>query len=400
MNQRTRRELRVLSFSSLFPNSQQERHGIFVEQRLSQLAGYADDIEIRVVAPVPWFPFSGRLFGQYAIYPKVEKYCRHRGLTIYHPRYPVIPKIGMNIAPELMAWAVLPGVKAIMAAGYDFDLLDAHYLYPDGVAAAIIAKRLGKPFVMTARGNDVSLIPDYKIPRKKILWAADRAGGVITVCEALRQALVEMGVSGDRIATIRNGVDTHRFYPVDGGEIRRQLGISGFTLIAVGHLIERKGVHLTIGALKELLDCNLIIVGDGPEEGRLKHLVRRLHLEARVHFVGAKSHQELKAYYSAADVMVLASSREGWPNVLLESMACGTPVVATSIWGTPEVIRSSCAGVLIESRTSEEIVEGVDRLRRHQPERDSTVAYAQQFGWDETSRLQYELFKRVVRTGV
>ena len=165
--------------------------------------------------------------------------------------------------------------------------------------------------------------------------------------------------------------------------------------MSVGHHIERKGHHLTFEALKDLPDCVLLLAGDGPMEKRLRSLAHEIGVADRVRFLGAIGHRELPDFYSAADATVLASSREGWANVLLESMACGTPVVATGIWGTPEIVRSPDAGVLVE-RTPASIQEGIKQLRENLPARDRTRAYAEQFSWDETSAGVFELFQRVV----
>ena len=96
--------------------------------------------------------------------------------------------------------------------------------------------------------------------------------------------------------------------------------------------------------MKSIPDTTLLIAGAGEERGRLEHQIAAAGLSGRVRLLGEVAHEELPSLYSAADALVLASSREGWANVLLESMACGTPVVATDVWGTAEVVRTPCRG--------------------------------------------------------
>jgi glycosyltransferase involved in cell wall biosynthesis len=130
----------------------------------------------------------------------------------------------------------------------------------------------------------------------------------------------------------------------------------------------------------------------------LESLAKKLNLQDRVRFLGSVSHHQLQKVYAAADALILASSREGWPNVLLESMACGTPVVATPIWGNPEVVSDPAAGVLMKDRSAEAVVEGVERLFRNLPDRAATRRYAEGYSWDDTSQGQIRLFQDIIRT--
>ena len=387
--------IRILVFSTLYPNPQQQRHGIFVEQRLRQLLS-SGRVEARVVAPVPWFPFRGKLFGEYGKYARVPRRETRHGIDIAHPAYPVIPKLGMSLAPFLLAAAMRPVLRRLLASGYDFDIIDAHYYYPDGVAAILLGRWFGKPVVITARGTDINLVPQCRLPRALIRWAAGEAAASITVCQALKDAMCKLGIDGERISVLRNGVNLELFRPVAARtELRQRLGIRGRTLISVGHLIERKGHHLVIAALARLPDIELLIAGDGPEEKALRAQAREIGVAGRVRFLGALKQDELREYYAAADALVLASSREGWANVLLESMACGTPVVATSVWGTPEVVAAPEAGVLATERSAECLAAAVTKLFDDYPAREATRRYAEKFGWQPTTEGQLAIFERI-----
>ena len=390
--------IKTLLFSTLYPSTARPIHGIFVEARLRELLK-SGEVETKVVAPVPWFPFHGETFGDYAKMAKTPHYERHNGIEVFHPRYFLLPKVGMSIAPYTLAMGALPQIRKLIDEGFDFDLIDAHYYYPDGVAAGIIAKRLGKPFVVTARGTDLSLIPQYRHPRRLIIRTAEQAYGSIGVCSALMESLAELGAESSKLHVMRNGVDLQRFSPQEKSLARKNIGEpqDGTTLLlSVGHLVERKGHHIAIEALAHLPEkYRLIIAGSGPERTNLEKLAQALSVEKRVRFAGQVVNAELKWWYSAADALVLCSSREGWANVLLESMACGTPVIATNIWGTPEVVASPVAGQLMVDRTSKALVAACEKLFASYPVSASVRAYAEEFSWDATTKAQLSLFSEI-----
>lgn len=386
--------LSVLTVTTLFPNPRQPAHGAFVATRLRELLN-TQAVKAEVIAPIPWVPAwaPGRTARGFQSVPRVRT---ENGLVIHHPRYLAIPKVGMNVAPYSLYQALKMKLAALLKAGRQFDLIDAHYFYPDGVAAVWLGREFGIPVCVTARGTDINLIPQYEIPRKLILAAAARAAGVITVCEALKERLVQLGAKSDAITVLRNGVDLEKFTLVNRGEARVSLGCRRRTIGSVGLLIPRKGHHHVIGALRHLPDTDLLIVGEGPEKAALQALAQSEGLADRVRFLGLVHQSELKVVYSAMDALVLASSREGWANVLLESMACGTPVVASSVWGTPEVVRAPEAGVLMRSLDADGVVEGINRLFSNYPDHRHTRLYAEQFSWKETSQGQLDLFNRIV----
>jgi glycosyltransferase involved in cell wall biosynthesis len=387
--------IRLLTFSTLFPNAERPNHGVFVENRLRHLvaSGAAGSV---VVAPVPWFPATAARFGDWARHARAPRQEMRHGLQVLHPRYPVLPRIGMSVAPWLMLRALLPMLRRLHAQ-HRFDAIDAHYVYPDGVAAVWLGRRLGLPVVVTARGTDVTLIPGYAVPRRLIRGAIRDAAALISVSAALKQGLVALGAPDDKVTVLRNGVDTALFRPpADRAALRQALGLHGPTLLSVGLLIERKRHHLTIEAMRQLPDVTLLIAGEGPERAALEALIVRHGLGERVRLLGARPHAELPALYGAADAMVLASSREGWANVLLESMACGTPVVASNIPGNPEVVRAPAAGLVVAANTPDGIAQAVRALFAAVPNRAATRAYAEPFGWEETTAGQLAVFRRVL----
>ncbi len=389
--------MKLLTFSTLYPNAEQPNHGIFVETRLRYLVA-SGKVTSRVVAPVPWFPLKGERFGHYGTLAKVPRRETRNGLQVSHPRYLVVPKVGMNYTPWTLARSARKDIGRILDEGYDFDAIDAHYFYPDGVAAVMLGKYFNKPVVITARGTDINLIPRFERPRRLILEAAREADGIITVCKALKEEMVQLGVAPDNITPLRNGVDLERFQPIDRAAARAAVGLvpGRFTLLSVGLLDPRKAHDLIIRALPRLPDVDLLIAGIGPERKNLEQLARELGVQDRVTLLGAVPQTELKNYYNAADALVLASSREGWANVLLEAMACGTPVVASNVWGTPEVVAAPEAGVLMPERTPDGLVRALGQLRADYPEHTATRRYAENFGWQPTTQGQIDLFQSIM----
>jgi teichuronic acid biosynthesis glycosyltransferase TuaC len=388
--------LRLLTFSTLFPNAEQPNHGIFVENRLRHLVATGEAVAV-VLAPVPFFPLASPRFGTWARYARVPPVETRHGLAIHHPRFLAIPRVGMSVAPSLLYWASFRAVRRLIAAGQKFDLIDAHYLYPDGVAAVRLGAALGLPVVLTARGSDVTQLPDFATPRRLIRDAISRADGLVGVSAALRDRLFSLGAPPGRTVVLRNGIDTDVFCPpADRAAARVALGLTGRTLISVGGLIERKRHHLTIEALKRLPGTALLIVGEGPERAALAGQIAAAGLSDRARLVGPVPHARLPAYYGAADASVLASSREGWANVLLESMACGTPVIATDILGNSEVVRAPEAGLIVRENTAEGIAEAARALFAAPPDRAATRRYAEGFGWGDTSRGQLALFREAM----
>lgn len=386
--------MNILTFTSLYPNAVNPQHGIFVETRLRELVG-SGEVFARVIAPIQSFPLPFGPFRRYAQFAAAPARETRHGIDIRHPRFLAVPKLGTSLTPVSMARSARRMFRRIVEDDA-IDLVDAHYFYPDGVAAAMLAAEIGIPCVITGRGTDLNVFPDHPAARRHILRAVDQAAACITVSEALRNRLVGIGAPAEKVTTLRNGVDLVRFAPADGETVRRRLGISGRMIVAVGNLAREKGQMLIVEALRKLPDVSLVLVGDGPDAGRIEKFVNENDLADRVHLVGRVAQADLPAYFSAAAVSVLASAREGWPNVLLESMACGTPVVASNVGGVREIVTAPAAGVVVAERTPRVLAAAIWELLSAPPDRMATRAHAENFSWAETTRGQIDLFKKII----
>ncbi|MCJ9430363.1 glycosyltransferase family 4 protein [Kordiimonas marina] len=392
--------MKILVFSTLFPNPEEPTLGIFVETRLRHLIKDTG-IEAVVIAPVPWFPFRHRLFGRYGRFARVPRMETQNGLTIHHPRFLVIPKVGMRLTPGFLFKAAKRCLAGLMAKGERFDLIDAHYLYPDGVAAARLSEAVGIPFVMTARGSDVTQIGRMPAPRQEILASTKRAGHVVTVSRSLKEELTSMGVAPEKITVLRNGVDTAKFHETGRDEARKTWGFDGRVLLFVGWLIDRKRVDVLLDVAARIPDISVVIAGDGPLKAMLVKRAAALGLEGRIHFLGQVMPADMPRVMSGADVLMLPSEREGWANVLLEAMACGTPVVSRAVGGAPDLVTVPKAGRLVAKAPHEDgEVDAFEAALRDlldkYPARDKVRAYAEGFGWAETSAGQVCIFEEVI----
>lgn len=390
--------MRVLTFTSLFPNAAQPNLGIFIYQRMAAFAARAGN-SVEVIAPVPWVPrwFGGKSRAIFGYVPAVETIG---AIRVHHPRYGLLPKVSMPWHAWLMYRGSITLVKELHAQR-PFDCVDGHFVYPDGRAALLAGEAINVPTVVSARGSDINLFPGFELVRPQIRDALLRAAGRIAVCEALKNEMQNIAGKHLDIQVIGNGVDPRRFHPSDRAEARRQLNLptDQRIILTVAALQPAKGHERLVKAFRRLAkgisSVQLFLVGDGPLRGSLTRLVESLGLTRQIHFVGACPNERLHLWYNSADLSCLASSREGWPNVVLESLACGTPVVATRVWGTPEILRSPEYGLLVEPNT-DSIGAGLERALQSNWDRQKLVAYAWTRDWSVVGQEVESYFRKVL----
>jgi teichuronic acid biosynthesis glycosyltransferase TuaC len=343
--------LRVLTFTSLYPNKVNPLQGIFIHQRVIHLARFPETT-VEVIAPVPYFPpwLQKTRWQHLSQVPRQEEID---GVRVHHPRYPLATGISMPVHGLLEFLGSLSLARRLHNE-INFDCIDAHFVYPDGFAAVLLGKALGLPVIVSARGTDMNVYPSFRIIRPMLRWTLTHAAGAIAVSADLKKKMTDLGAPEPNVRVISNGVDVERFQRLDVRESRKFLGLPEEVPIAVsvGSLIESKGHHLLISAVEELTrrfpKLRLHIIGEGVYRARLEELVREKRLQDRVFLMGNRPNEELSSWFSAADISCLMSSREGWPNVVSESLACGTPVLATRAGGTPEIITSPDIGTFVE----------------------------------------------------
>jgi teichuronic acid biosynthesis glycosyltransferase TuaC len=391
--------LRILTFASLFPSRIDPSYGIFVFQRSAYLAKVREN-DVVVVSPVPYFPRWVKTRG----WQKARALASQETvgeLTVYHPRYFLIPKVFMPFHGLSMFLGCLRRIVALHREK-KIDCIDAHFVYPDGFAAVLVGKILGVPVTVSARGTDINVYPAFRLIRPLIRWTLQESAGLIAVSRALKERMVALGVSEERIFVVPNGVDTARFRPTATQEARRRLGLAeeGPLLVAVGALIAAKGHQLLIRAFSQIAPkhpgLRLYILGEGTYRRELERLLRELGLQERVLLPGKRPNDELPLWFSAASASCLSSSREGWPNVITESLACGTPVVATRVGGIPEILYSSEFGVLV-NQTVESIAAGMEHALSKEWDREAISTQAHMRTWHTVAVEVEQVLARTLR---
>ena len=374
--------MKVLTFSTVFPNPAQPVHGLFVFERARHAARRAD---VRVVAPVPWFRRSRTIPSATTL----------GDLRVEHPTFFYVPGILKVLDGLFLFLSVLPRVRRLQRE-FDFDVIDAHFAFPEGFAAILLGQWLRKPVMVTLRGSEHEFVTHA--PRKKaIAWALRRATRVVAVSHQLAQLAETLGVPRERIAVVENGVDVDTFRPLDRAEAKRAIGFDSTRrlLISVGHLVPLKGYHRMIRALAELRseypDLGLALVGgsastSGRYPDELKRLTNELGLASSVLFPGAVAPSRVCDWLNAADVFVLCSDREGCPNVVWESMACGVPVASARV-GEVEYMVPSRAGVLFDNPADAEALRtAVSRALDRRWDRSDIRAHAEAHTWGRVAQ--------------
>ena len=374
--------LRVLTLSTLFPDDMRPNFGRFVERQTLGLAALPD-VEAVVVAGVglPLWPLS--LHPHYRLARRLPGTETRNGLTVHRPRFRVLPRRPQG-SGRALARAALPVLRALRES-FPFDVIDAEFFWPDGVAAMHLSQALGIPFSIKARGSDIHYWGQLPAVAAQMVEAADAAGGLLAVSAALKADMAALGMPEARIRVHHTGVDLARFAPVERRAAKAGLGVDGPLLVAAGALIPLKGQALAIEALADIPDATLILVGDGPERAALAATAARLGVAPRVRFLGNRPHAELPALLAAADVMLLPSQREGLANVWVEALACGTPIVIPNVGGAREVVDRPEAGRLVE-RSPAAIAAAVNAILAAPPEQSVVRMAAERFSWDENSR--------------
>jgi len=394
-------EARVVVLSTLFPHAAQPTVGLFIRERMFRVGRL---LPLTVVAPAPWFPFQGSLrrwkphFRPPA--PAVEV---QEAIEVRRPRFLSVPGAFKWLDGFGMAVGCLPTLLRLKR-GFGCNLIDAHFAYPEGYAATLLGRWLRIPVCITLRGTEVPLANDAR-RRRRMIRGMQRATRIFAVSESLKRHAMSLGVAGEKIVVVGNGVDTVRFHRVERQAVRERLGLAADApvLLSVGALVERKGFHRVLECLPALRRRfpglrYLIVGGPGPEgdwSARLRSMAIDLGLQDCVAFLGALAPEELKVPLSAADVFVLATRNEGWANVFLEAMACGLPVVATDVGGNAEVVANAGLGTLVPFGQPERLTQAIADAFTRDWDRDAIVAYAESKSWERRVRTLVDEFAAI-----
>jgi teichuronic acid biosynthesis glycosyltransferase TuaC len=331
---------------------------------------------VEVIAPIgraPFFPSkAGRAL---EALPRRETW---KGLGVHRPRFAQLPFLPA-LRPSALSYVLAP-LAAGLRRDFPFDVVSAEFSWPDGPAAVALGRSFAVPVLIKARGMEFERRIAARMTRRQTLAAARAAQGLLAVSGELKEAMVAAGLASDSIAVHYPGVDSGLFRPSDPAAAKRRLGVAGPLLIAVGNLIPEKRQRLAVEALALIDDATLIIAGSGPEAAALGERARRLGVSDRLRLLGSVPHPLLPALFGAADVTLHCSVVEGFGNVRLESLACGTPVVTTSAGEAARVIDSPDYGRVVAAEPAA-MAAAVREMLASPPPRQAVREAVRSFTW-------------------
>lgn len=379
--------MKVLAVTNLFPNAKEPGRGIFNKQQFVELATLC---ELKVVAPLPWSPvFVDR------VYKDVPQEEIIEGISVYHPRYVVTPKVGRRFYGLFFYLGIKKLLRQILQS-FDADVILATWAYPDAYGTSILTEKLGKPLVIRVHGSDINVFVKSPSRRKMIREGMLRANKTIAVSGGLKRIITEMGVPSDKIALIPNGVDKTRFRKLDKAECRQklQLGAHDKHILFIGNLVDIKGIEYLIEAVSRLKSTAVLhIIGEGELKEKLIKLAADLKVQGKITFHGRVKHDQIPVWMNAADVLTLPSLNEGCPNVLLEATACGLPFVASRVGGIPDIAELSPASLMVDAKNAEQLASAIDKLLNATDIRVDTQAI---MSWKENAQKVYEVLKESI----
>lgn len=348
--------IRVLLISSLFPNPQEPIKGIFVKEQVKEISKY---FKFEVLAPIPYFPPIRAKKGWYK-YSQVPLTEKNGNITVHHPRFLSFPKdILFPLSGKLYFWSLRNSADRIKK---DFDIVHAHFAYPDGYAAALLNQNLGKPLVLTVHGSDVRRYPKKLGVDSKIRWVLRNVDLVISPHPETTELAKNLGAK--EIVQIPNGVDTHRFKKsIDATPFKEEFGLGREKVVVfIGRFTHFKDPITLIKAapyvLKRRRDVKFFVIGNGYLKEKLIRMSSELGISNHVVFTGERT--DINVIQSASDVFVALSPIENiWSTTILEAMASGTPCIVTEAGFTKRVLTHKKEAYLIPPHNPERLASAI-----------------------------------------
>ena len=395
------KRLKILMLTRLYPSQAFPGFGTFSMERAKALAEHAD---VRVMVPTPYFPswLPGR--EEWKKWASVEREGKLPAeIRVTYPRYVSIPGSATWFQGVAMAHSVSREL-ALNYEGWQPDVIDGHFVFPDGYAAMRLGQAIDAPMVVTCHGSDLRLYPDIPIAgamTRKTLRSANR---IVSVSSDLMRRSIELGCPSERAVFLTNGVDPAKFLVRSQAVCRMKLGLPADRKIGVyvGYFIDRKDQSLILRALSEIRKQGeqpplVVLVGEGPNRQRLQDEVAHLGLAGDVIMAGQRSHDEVALWMGAADWLLLSSSSEGWATVYFEAMACGRPVITSNVSSAKDAINQPSYGIVVEPRTPEAFATAMMNASRRQFDPQTIRAYAETHSWRLWADHAMEIFNSVTQ---
>jgi teichuronic acid biosynthesis glycosyltransferase TuaC len=379
--------MRVLVLTRTYPNPAQPAYGVFVRERVRRVAARC---ALEVVAPIPRFPLD-------RLAPRPPRHAvphreRDGAIAVHHPAVLSVPGIGKSLDGMLYALSLLPFLRRLRRR-FPFDLIDAHFGYPDGVGAVLLASALGCGVTITLRGHEADLA--RRPLRRRQMGFAVRRARVIAVNQPLAAFARTLGAAAERVRVIPNGIDRGMFHPGERADARRRLGlpVDRCIVLSVGAFVPRKRYEDVLAALPAVIQHrpDLLFIGIGSRGGirngrpSLERRVRRAALGDHVRLLDVKPHEEIAWWLRAADLFCLATVREGSSNALCEALACGLPVVTTRVGGNTELVRDGIDGYLVPPCRADVLADAIVRALDTPWDRGAIALRAAARTWDQVA---------------
>ncbi|MBS0437039.1 MAG: glycosyltransferase [Proteobacteria bacterium] len=383
--------LRIALVTPMLPVPHDMTRGRYIHETARCLAKIAD---VRVFFQTLRYPNVPGIVPKSYLYGDVPPDYTLDGVDVEAFSYRSLPVLGRPLNGWLASRALTPRV-----ARFAPDVLVGYWVYPDGFAAVETARRLGKPCVVGALGSDIHVRSGSNawLTRHTI----ERADALVVVSEAMaRSAQAQFGAPAERVHTIVNGFNRSVFRLQDRQQARAALGLpaTGRLVVYVGRFVEAKGLIELLDAFAQLsaedADVRLALIGDGVMAAQLPALVRERGLGERVLLPGGMEPLQVARWISAADLLTLPSWSEGYPNVVVEALACGTPVVATDVGGTREILREG-RGLLVPPRDAVALRGALAEALRCDWNREA-IAASMARSWDDVAAETLGVCEEVV----
>lgn len=387
--------MRILFIGTTFPDETSPARGTYNSALCAALAA---EHEVHVVSPRAFtaaIPY--RIKGQKYQLPE---HLKNAGIHAYYPTFWYTPRYRQEFSGDQMWWSVKKVIRQQIAA-FQPEAILSYWAHPEGEVGVRTAQLANVPSAVIVGGSDVLLLP--KIPRrgKRVQDVLLQSDTVITVSDGLRDSVIEMGTSPGRVQTIYQGVDSavfHRAETRTEAQQKLKLNTDQKHLVWVGRMVPVKALDVLVDAAALLQQSNpnfvLHLIGDGPERSRIEQRVQSEQLSGNVSFEGAIGHDQIADWYRAGDATVMSSDSEGLPNVLRESLACGTPFVTTDV-GSIQEITDEIYSVVVPKRNPAALADGIKVVLA-----GNHAENARQFTprtWDMTARETVELFEKLIQ---
>ncbi len=388
--------MKIALVTRMFPSDYEPYSGTFVYEQAREIA---KRVNLIVINPVVRYPSLPRYNGLNHKRKEIPKYQRLDGFYVYSPNYWYLPKVQNKYAHWNLA---LTFSLAIWHKARDAQLIHVHNAMPDAFAGLIAGRILRKPMVVTCHGSDINTwaVPELPSSRRLIISGLMHAQRVIAVSNALGQKIKELGIEKEKIRIISNGFNPDLFFPMNQHDCRKALGLplDKRIYLSVGALRPVKGFNCLISAYGQLkrsgLDFVAYIIGEGKEREKLENQIKKEGLEGTVFLAGTFAHKEIPTWMNAADYVVVSSKNEGWPCNVVESIACGTPVLATPVGGIPKII-THASGYLGSGTSRKDLIDMITKGSNRTYSRTEVIACAQTHTWQSEVTQLMQVYKEL-----